>query len=332
MSETAIVGKTEVDKDIDASSDVLGEAEGTPAAESAEKPRKVSDGLVHGIVFTVLGGAMWGMNGTISKVLMDGYGVAPLWLACVRELSACWLFLIAAGVHSPNRLRGALSDGRSLLSILSIALFSILFSQVAYLEAIHWTNSATATILQSLEVVLVMVYVCLVNRRSPRKREIAGLMLALAGTFLVATGGDPSKLQLPVEGLAWGLGCAAAAAVLAIQPIRMIDRWGNFTVNGLAFLFSGLILAAFVQPWANVPQIDPTGIALLCCSILMGTFGAYALFLQGTKMVGSVRGSMLATTEPMMATLSSIVWLGAVFSPADLLGFAMIIVMVFLTA
>jgi hypothetical protein len=33
-----------------------------------------------------------------------------------------------------------------------------------------------------------------------------------------------------------------------------------------------------------------------------------------------------------MATVSSVVLLGAVFSPGDLLGFAMIIAMVFLTA
>jgi drug/metabolite transporter (DMT)-like permease len=41
---------------------------------------------------------------------------------------------------------------------------------------------------------------------------------------------------------------------------------------------------------------------------------------------------MLGTSEPVMATISSVVWLGAVFTPMDLLGFLMIIVMVFLTA
>lgn len=285
-----------------------------------------------GILLTLLGGTFWGINGTLSKVLMGTYGVEPLWLACVRELFACWLFLMAGYFTSPERLRGVLHNRRSLLNILGIAVGSILFSQVAYLEAINWTNSATATILQSLSVVIVMVYVCVVNRRRPRRREVLGLVLAIAGTYLVATGGDPSKLSLPLPGLAWGFGCAVAATILAIQPVRMISRWGNFAVNGLAFLFAGIILSAAYQPWNHMPALDWFGVLLVCLSIVLGTFGAYALYLQGVKEVGSVRGSMLGTSEPVMATISSVVWLGTIFTPMDLLGFLMIIVMVFLTA
>jgi drug/metabolite transporter (DMT)-like permease len=289
------------------------------------------DNIWRGIAFTLLGGTLWGINGTLSKVLMEGYGVEPLWIATVRELTACWLFLIAAHLRSPERLRAVLRDGRALLSILVTAIGCILFSQVAYLEAISWTNSATATILQSLSVVFVMVFACVTTRRRPRRREVAGLVLALAGTYLVATGGDFGALSLPPEGLLWGLGCAAAATILAIQPIRAIARWGNFAVNGLAFLFSGLVLLVFYQPWRHMPTLDAFGVALMAASVVLGTFGAYALYLQGVKEVGSVRGSMLATAEPVMATVSSVVWLGAVFAPAELAGFAMIIAMVFLT-
>ena len=288
--------------------------------------------LLRGIVFTLLGGTLWGINGTVSKVLMDAYGVDPLWLASVRELTACWLFLIAARVTSPGRLHGLLHDHHALWGVLGIALGSILLSQVAYLEAIDWTNSATATVLQSLEVVLVMAYVCVVNRRRPRRRELVGLGLAVGGTYLVATGGNPGELRLPPMGLFWGLACAAAATILAIQPVRMIGRWGNFAVNGLAFLFAGVALSALCHPWEHMPALDAFGVALVIASVVLGTFGAYALYLQGVKEVGSVRGSMLATTEPVMATVSSVVWLGTSFSPADLLGFVMIVVMVFLTA
>ncbi|MCI1998096.1 MAG: DMT family transporter [Olsenella sp.] len=114
--------------------------------------------------------------------------------------------------------------------------------------------------------------------------------------------------------------------------MRLIERWGNFTVNGLAFLISGVVLSAFVRPWAHMPALDAMGWTLVVLSIVFGTFGAYALYLQGVKEVGSMRGAMLGTSEPVMATVSSVVLLGAVFSPGDLLGFAMIIAMVFLTA
>ncbi|WP_240307480.1 DMT family transporter [Thermophilibacter mediterraneus] len=287
-----------------------------------------------GIVATLVGGTFWGLNGTVSKWLMDAYAIDPLWLVCLRELTACWLFLAAAAVTARGReqLRGVWRSPRDLLAILGVSLGAILFSQVAYLEAIDWTNSATATIMQSLGMVIVLGYVCVRMRRRPRRRELAGVGLALVGTYLVATGGNPGQLNLPAEGLGWGLACAAAAACLSILPAGPMARWGNFTVNGLAFLFSGVILAAVWRPWEHMPALDLTAVAVLAACVVVGTFGAYALYLQGVHDAGSMRASLLGTIEPVTATIATVVWLGTPFSPAEIVGFVLIIVMVYLTA
>ena len=287
-----------------------------------------------GIVATLVGGTFWGLNGTVSKWLMDTYAIDPLWLVCLRELTACWLFLAAAAATAQGReqLTGVLRSPRGMLQILGVSLGAILFSQVAYLEAIDWTNSATATIMQSLGMVLVLAYVCVRMRRQPRRRELLGVALALVGTYLVATGGNPGQLNLPPEGLAWGLGCAAAAACLSILPAAPMARWGNFTVNGLAFLVSGVLLSLWYRPWEHMPALDGVAVAVLALCVVVGTFGAYALYLQGVKDAGSMRASLLGTIEPVTATLATVVWLGTSFSPAEVAGFALIIVMVYLTA
>ncbi len=287
-----------------------------------------------GIVATLVGGTFWGLNGTVSKWLMDTYAIDPLWLVCLRELTACWLFLAAAAVTAKGReqLTGVLRNPAGLLQILGVSFAAILFSQVAYLEAIDWTNSATATIMQSLGMVLVLVYVCLKMRRRPRRRELLGVALALVGTYLVATGGNPGQLNLPPEGLAWGLGCAAAAACLSILPAAPMARWGNFTVNGLAFLFSGAVLSLWYRPWEHMPALDGVALVVLALCVVVGTFGAYALYLQGVKDAGSMRASLLGTIEPVTATIATVVWLATPFSAAEIVGFALIIVMVYLTA
>lgn len=288
--------------------------------------------IMRGVFMTIAGGFLWGINGTISKVLMDYYAMSPLWLACMRELLACWFFLVAAHFTTPGKTTQALRDKRAVLNILVLAVCAILLSQVSYLESIHWTNAATATVMQSLNVVMVTLYICATHKRCPRPKELVGVALAVVGTYLIATGGHVGELMLPMSGLMWGLICALSATILAILPLKIMERWGNFTANGLAFLFSGIILAIFVQPWNNPPTLDALGIFLLAVSVIGGTFGSYALFLQGVKEVGSVRGSMLSTSEPVMATISSVLLLGASFSPGELLGFALIIIMVFITA
>lgn len=285
-----------------------------------------------GVVATLLGGMLWGINGTVGKYLMDTYAVDPLWFACVRELLGCWLFLVPAFLHNRSQLKDAVSSPKNILWIYGVGLSAILFSQVAYLQAIYWTNSATATIIQSLGMLLVLVYVCLVRRRSPRKREVLGIACALVGTYLVATGGRPGELALPVEGALWGVLLAVSSACLSIVPKRAMEKWGNFTVNGIAFLLSGITLAAFVRPWENIPAFDALGAALFAFCIVFGTFGAYALFLQGVKDAGSMRAALLGTSEPVTATLATALWLRTPFSAADLIGFALILAMVFLTA
>ena len=301
-----------------------------PAERDEQRRRRIR----RGIVATLVGGTFWGLNGTVSKWLMDTYAIDPLWLVCLRELTACWLFLAAAAVTSQGRaqLSGVLRSPSGLAQVLGVSLAAILFSQVAYLEAIDWTNSATATIMQSLGMVLVLAYVCLKMRRRPRRRELLGVGLALVGTYLVATGGNPGQLNLPPEGLAWGLACATAAACLAVLPAAPMARWGNFAVNGLAFLFSGALLAAWYRPWEHMPALDAVAVVVLALCVVVGTFGAYALYLQGVKDAGSMRASLLGTIEPVTATIASVVWLATPFSPAEIVGFVLIIVMVYLTA
>lgn len=291
--------------------------------------------LVHGAICTLLGGACWGFSGTCAKFLMTTYAIDPIWLVCVRELGSFWLFLLAAAIQdrgaAEHRVTAVFRDRTSVLEIVGFAFGGILLSQVAYLETIDWTNSATATVLQSMNLLLVLVYVCVRTHRGPRRREVLGMALALVGTYLLATGGKLGGLTMPAEGLAWGIACALAAALLAILPRRILARWGSFVVNGYGMLVSGLVLTAFARPWEHMPALDLAGWGWIAVIIVVGTFGAYALFLHGVSEVGSLKANLLGTIEPLSATFFSVVWLGTTFLPAELAGFAMIIAMVYLT-
>ena len=64
--------------------------------------------------------------------------------------------------------------------------------------------------------------------------------------------------------------------------------------------------------------------------VLVGTFAAFALYLHGVSVVGSVQGSLLGAVEPVSATLFATLWLGTAFTGADLAGCALMIAMIFL--
>lgn len=308
-------------------------------SQVVEKIEEVGDkpGFTHspralaiGIVLTIVGGALWGTNATVSKILMSDYHVTPMQIACVRQFAAGVLFILVASVCSRRQLVDAVKTKRSWPMFVATAIVCVLLTQVSYLAAIDWMNSGTATVLQSLNLLFVLFYVCVRQRRAPKLRENIGVLLAFAGTALMATGGDFSKLSLPLIGLFWGLVDALSTAALAIMPMKMIARWGNITINGITFIVSGLILMPFVQPWATMPVLDWRGIALFTFTVVGGTFGAYWLFLSGVMRVGAVRATLLGASEPVMAAVTAVMFTGAVFSWADFVGFALIFIMMVL--
>ena len=305
------------------------EAFGSDDAEITPDNKKK---IYRGMLFVLIGGASWGAFGTAAKYLLDTYHVDPMWLIDIRELCACWLFLGTAFAFDRKNLTTVIKQPKELVKIFVVSLFAILFSQVAYIYAVNATNSGTATIMQSLGMLGVLAFVCAVGRRWPRRREILGIVLALIGTYLLVTGGNPGTLNLPTSGVFWGVMCAFAQATLSILPKPLMEKWGSFTVNGLAFLFSGTLIAVFYQPWNHMPQLDTFGVLLVVIGVLVGTFLAYGLYLQGVKDAGSLRAVLLGTIEPVMATITTVLVLGITFSVADLIGFALILAMVVLTA
>ena len=305
------------------------EAFGSDDAEITPDNKKK---IYRGMLFVLIGGASWGAFGTAAKYLLDTYHVDPMWLIDIRELCACWLFLGTAFAFDRKNLTTVIKQPKELVKIFVVSLFAILFSQVAYIYAVNATNSGTATIMQSLGMLRVLAFVCAVGRRWPRRLEILGIVLALIGTYLLVTGGNPGTLNLPTSGVFWGVMCAFAQATLSILPKPLMEKWGSFTVNGLAFLFSGTLIAVFYQPWNHMPQLDTFGVLLVVIGVLVGTFLAYGLYLQGVKDAGSLRAVLLGTIEPVMATITTVLVLGITFSVADLIGFALILAMVVLTA
>ena len=101
--------------------------------------------LLIGTGMTLLGGAMWGMNSTVAKLLMRDYQLDPVWLSCVRALFASLIFLVGSAITTPQKLAGAVKDVKSYPKYLVTTLICVLLVQVSYLMTIDWTNSGTAS-------------------------------------------------------------------------------------------------------------------------------------------------------------------------------------------
>ena len=120
---------------------------------------------------------------------------------------------------------------------------------------------------------------------------------------------------------------AASYSLLSRAPVA---RWGSIPVTGIGLFAGGIVFFAAIRAW-NIPEgMDLRAFVLLTLIIVVGTAGAFTLFLQGIRMVGPVRAILLGCLEPLTAAFLSVVWMGSSFSPADYVGFAAILATVVL--
>ena len=280
-----------------------------------------------GTLLTVVAGIAWGLSGTSGQYLLV-HGISALLLTNLRLLIAGGILLLLAYATAKDRILAFLTDRKSLLSLLLFALIGLFLNQFAYLTAIQETNAGTATVLQYVCPVGILIYSCIKDKVAPTLGEIVSIILAIGGTFLIATHGQLDQLSMTPSGLFWGLFSALTYAMYIILPIALIKKWGSSLVIGVGMVIAGLV----ALPFTGVLEANiPTSLDFLLAFagiILIGTVFAYTAFLKGASLIGPVKSSLLASIEPISAVFFAFLIMNEQFYPIDFLGMAMILIAV----
>lgn len=291
-----------------------------------------------GIAFTLLGGALWGISGTSVQFLTTAGGAPPSLVTLMRVMAGGALFFLFLLMRYRDELRKLFGSGKAVAGLLLFA-FALYGNQLCYAQTVQITNAGTATVLQMLGSVFVMLFVCLTARKLPRAKELAGLLIAIVATLLIATQGDVRTLSIPLDGLVWGIATGLTTALYIIVPKRtgLFERFGSVPVVGMG-MFLGTLFALpvyFVQGGSLGSAATVLAgfgafewLVFLIGLVIVGTIGGYGFYLHGVSIVGSVKGSLLGAIEPVSATLIAAAWLGTAFTGFDLAGLVLMCIMV----
>ncbi len=283
-----------------------------------------------GAVLTLFGGTLWGFSGTCGQFLLQSKGLTSNWLVPIRLLSAgCLLILLCFLREGKTVFKIWKQDA---LRILVFGLLGMSMCQYTYFTAIGASNAGTATVLQYIGPVLIMIYLSLRNRQMPRPIEMTAIVLAVLGTFLLATHGKPGSMVLSREALFWGLLSAVALAIYTVQPMQLLNTYGSAMVTGWGMFVGGVMLCLLFRPWSIPVTVDGQVILFMAVIVLMGTVLAFTAYLEGVRLVGPKKGSLYASIEPVSATVFSVIWMHVNFGLMDFLGFACILSTIFLLA
>ena len=272
-----------------------------------------------GTMMTLAAGLAWGISGISGQYLMS-HGVHVNLLTSLRLLITGIFLLSLARSKQKEHLVAAWKQPKFVKQVLLFSIFGLVLNQYAFLRAIHLTNAGTATVLQYMAPILILSIVCILNRQRPTSFEIIAIAMAILGTYMIATHGKLGSLAITPKGLMWGLGSAITYSIYILLPVKLIHEWGSTIVIGSGMFIGGILFSLVTKAWQYPLQINVISILAYIGIIGIGTIFAYTFFLKGVSIVGAVKGSLLASVEPVSSVFLTVLVLGEIFYPIDLLG------------
>ena len=257
-----------------------------------------------GPLLIILAGIFWGRMGLFVRALQK-YGFTSIQITSVRLTLSAVVFLMILRFRGPGGLRIRRSD---IPLFLGLGFASVLFFTICYFTAITIMPLSTAAILLYTSPIWVMLMSVLFFREKLSGRKLLALALAFSGCVLVSgvTGGG-----LTVCGLLIGLGAGFGYGLYSILGTVALRRYSPYTVTAWTFLIAGIGSWFLCHPsdlFAKAAAAPSTVwlLFLFLLSTLVTSVIPYLCYTLGLKTVEASRAAILATIEPLVATLFGI--------------------------
>lgn len=277
-----------------------------------------------GLLLASIGSVFWGSSGIAGQYLLLDQNISPEWLTFFRLLCASILLLAIAAVKNGN-IFSIWKEGKDRLSLLIFGALGMMGTQYCYFVCIRYSNAPTATILEYLMPILIIFWFCIRGRRFPNIMEILCAFFAIAGTTMIATSGNLSKLSISEEALIWGLTSALACALYTIEPVKIIKKHGAPVVVGWGMMVASIVMIpmTFTSPFTG--EINTAVLSAFAFVVLFGTVCSFVLYLGSMAYILPTEASIISAIEPLSSVIFSFILFHLTFDIYQLLGMALII-------
>lgn len=276
-----------------------------------------------GYLYVVIAAVLWSTIGLLVRGLYEQYGVSALTIAFLRAGVGALVMVVVLGLTRRAWLRVARRDWWffMLYGALGISAFYWLYAQ-----AIIQTGVTLAVVLLYTAPAFVTLIAWRVWGEVLNARKSIALILAFGGCALVARAYDPTQWSVNGVGIVFGLGAGFTYALFTLFGKAVVKTYSPFTVLTYQLGFGALFLLPFQQTTElmGVGQ-HPSAWGYVIGLVLGPTLGAIGFFTTGLRSVPASNASILATIEPVMASVLAFVLLGERLEWLQMFGGAMVV-------
>lgn len=255
-------------------------------------------------VFVIMAAALWGTIGIYSKYLSE-IGFNVLQLVSIRAvISAIVIFIF---LFFKNR-RLLQIEIRDYIYFVGTGILSFGFFNWCFFIAINKTSLSVAAILLYTAPAFVMVFSSILFKEKMTNRKIAALILTFIGcvfvtAFVNGTGGNISAL-----GILAGLGSGLGYALYSIFGRYALKKYDSYTVTFYTFVFASIGVVPISNLKGTISLLSNTNAIYYAIALsLTATVLPFLLYTKGLSQLETSKASIVATLEPVVATVISIV-------------------------
>ncbi|MHA8110412.1 DMT family transporter [Lactobacillaceae bacterium Melli_B4] len=284
-----------------------------------------------GLFWVISGSIFWGASGTVTDLTLATNRVSPLWIVSIGFIISGILLLTSYKLINHQPIFKIWADHQFKKRLVAFGILGMMPTQLLYFIAIQFSNAATATVLQFTGPVFIIIYLAFKNRQLPNKMDSLSVLIAVTGTFLLATRGNLSALAISTLGLFFGLSAGLASAIYTLLPGKMLKNYDAKLICGWGFLLGSIPLLPFIITTSQ-PHFDASFTLELLFIIIIGTMLAYLFYVASIDYLSPAVSGVLASFEPLTATFLSVFFLHLRLNGFELLGIALILLMAVIQA
>ena len=290
-----------------------------------------------GYAMVATAATLFAVNGSVSKVVLDS-GLSSLELAQIRATCAALGLLAFLLVFARPSLR---VGRRELLFLAAFGVVGVALVQWLYFVAIHNLPVGVALLIEFTAPLFVALFARFVYKEHIRRRIWVAVILCIAGLGVVVE--VWAGVAFSTVGVTAALGGAFGLTAYLLMAERERRHRDPVSLSFYGFLFAAALWAV-VQPLWEFPwdvlgetvslqgnlaeHVAPVWV-LVSFIIVIGTMVTFSLLTGALRHISATRASIVATLEPVIATVVAWVWLGETFGATQLIGGAVVIAGIF---
>ena len=272
------------------------------------------------------GAALWGMIGLWNRRLLSA-GLSPTDIVVIRNFGGMALLSAVFLLKDRSVFR---VDRSCIPYFFGTGVISVVLFTVCYFSCQKICSLSVASVLLYTAPSFVVIMSAVLWKEPVTKQKLLALILTLIGCGMVCGIFDGGGVTVTAAGVLYGLGAGFFYALYSVFGRYALASASSMTVTVWTFLFAGTASLALLRPSHMAPLGNPATLGAALGLVVFSTVLPYLLYTAGLARTEAGKASIMASLEPVVASLTGVLVFHEAISATGVVGIALVLAGVYI--